>query len=212
MAKTKQELTLKDLLNRLIQWFLGKAPTRLETFEDEVLISDKVTLIRYRRKTVRAYRTWRIVYKSLEYDLVMGWDTLEYIPDVPGIRKKNRLSTHLLSIYKQGLHARYNPERRVHEPDIVVLLKGEATLETAYMEGVVQSWRLKTFNSDRPIKEREDVFNLIIDEVAKYAIRHPPPQKNPVEIRWRVVVEETARRVLGVKQHRIFGDDLEELR
>lgn len=202
-------MTIRDLLQKLIRWFLNKSPSKLETFAEEIVRGDGVELVRYNRKQIRAYRTWRAVYKSLEYDLVFGWDTLEVIAGVPSIRKQNRLSTHVLNIYKHGLHARYNPMRRCHEPDILVILKDqEVCLETLYMPRVVQQWRAKT--RDRPeeqrIRTRDEVFDLIIDQVAKYAIRHPPAEIDPLKIQWLEVVEQTTRLILGSPSHQVFPE------
>lgn len=194
---------IRDLLKRLVSWFLGKAPSKLETFEEESIAGNGITLIRYRRKTARAYRTWRAVYKGLEYDLIFGWDTLAYLPDVPLTHKRDRLSTHSVSIYKQGLHARYNPVRGCHEPDVTVLLSDEVCLEAALPSETLQRWRNITKAIDRPIQTTSDLIDRIMDEIAKYALRHPPHEIEPAQIAWTDVVEQTARVFLG-KGHTVF--------
>lgn len=203
-------MVIPDFLKKLINWFLGKSPAKLETFQEEVIEGNGVKLIRYRRKQLRAYRTWRAVYKELEYDLIFGWDTLDVIVGVPTIHKENKMSTHILNICRQGLHARYNPLRRVHEPDLEVLVKDqEVCLEAFYMSRVVQGWRLQTKN--RPereqIRSREDVFDRIIDAVAKYAIHHPPSEIDPLKIDWREVVSQATRLTLGSPNHQVFPVD-----
>lgn len=197
---------LSDFLKRLINWFLGKSTPKLETLEQETIEGKGLTLIRYRRKTYRAYRTWRAVYKTLEYDLIFGWDTLEYLPDRPHVHKKNRLSTHIVHIYSQGLHARFNPRRGCHEPDIRVLLHDEVSLEAMHMAEVVQRWRLKTARQEKQILTREAVYDLIIDEVAKYALRHPPGEIMPTAIDWREVVRQTVCLLLWEPNHKVFPD------
>lgn len=204
MSRHRQELTIVDLLKRLIRWVLGKSQPVLESLEEERIEGDGVTLIRYRRKTARAYRTWRAVYKARSYDLILGWDTLMYIPDVPVMKKQNRLSTHLVSIYRQGFHSRYNALRGIHEPDIDVLLHNEVCLDAGYMADVVQRWRKLTKNSDRPVKCKEDVYARIIDEVAFYALRHPPSEIDPLKINWGEVIRQTVQVVLGSKTHQSF--------
>lgn len=200
-----EKLGLQDLWKRLVNWFLNKAPTKLETFEDERIEGTTITLIRYRRKTVRAFRTWRAVYKGLNYDLIFGWNTLQYLPDVPNIPKKNRLSTHTAHIYKQGLHARFNAYKGVHEPDIERLLEDEVCLETVYMHNILSAWRQKTQSWETPIYELEDLHSYIIDQVALYALRNPPPGTDPLLIDWREVIHQTASIVLGeTDKHQVF--------
>lgn len=196
-------MKVKDLLKHLIDWFFGKAPPKLKTLEEEIIHGEGISIIRYQRRTHRAYRTWRVTYKEFDYDLILGWDTLAYLPDVPVLHKRDRLSTHLVSIYKQGLHARYNPIRRCHEPDITVLVSDEVCLESTFMSETVRRWRDTTRTSDKPIQTDEDLFNRIIDEVARYAIRHPPAEIKPSQINWREVVQQTTRVFLG-KEHQVF--------
>lgn len=197
-------MQIQDLFKKLIDWFLGKAPPRLETFEEERIESDYCTLIRYRRKTHRAYRTWRAVYKTLEYDLVFGWDTLAYLPDVPNVHKQSRLSTHAVHIYKQGLHARYNPKRKCHEPDIKSLLQNECCLEPIYAPIVLQKWRLKTAKSKNPVLTTEDLVERIIDKVAMRAIEIHPSQQDPLEVDWKAAIEKTTREMLFSPGHEVF--------
>jgi hypothetical protein len=197
-------LTIIDLLKKLIRWVLGKSQPVLESLEEERIEGDGVILIRYRRKTARAYRTWRIVYKTRSFDIIIGWDTLIYIPDVPLMKKKSRLSTHLVNIYKQGFHSRYNPIRGVNEPDIDVLLTEEVCMDAAYMAGVVQRWKNITKNSDRVILCKDDLHDRIIDEIAFYALRHPPSEIDPLRINWKEVVLQTVQTFLGSDRHNVF--------
>lgn len=212
MTREKQSITLIALLRRLVKWFLGKADPKLETFEEEVIEGDRVRLIRYRRKTARAYRTWRAVYLDLDYAIVFGFDTLEYIPDVPAPKKRNRLSTHLINIYRQGRHAKFNPIKRVHEPDIEVLLHDEVCLELVYMEKVLNKWKALTAKTDQPIYTKYDLYDRVIDEIAKCAIRHPPSERSPLAIDWRSVVEDTVHVLLGDKKHRVFPAEDSEVK
>lgn len=196
-----------SFLKKLVNWFLGKAPSKLEVFQEEVIKGKGVELIRYRRKQLRAYRTWRAIYKQLEYDIVMGWDTLEVIVGIESPPKKNKLSTHILSIYKQGLHARWNPMRGCHEPDITVLVKEqEVCLDPFYLDKVLKRWRVKNNDGteERVLRRKEDVFDFIIDQVALYLIRHPPSEVNPMKINWLSLVEETTRHILGSDTHQVF--------
>jgi hypothetical protein len=218
---TVANLDVGEFWKRLVNWFLNKAPAKLETFEEESIVGKGVTLVRYRRKTSRAYRTWRIVYKTLNYDIILGWDTAEYLPDVPNPKKRDRVSTHRLLIYRQGLHAIYNSVKRHHEPDIVELFNDELNLESLFMERTVQAWRKKASRRDssllpeeaqqplsatRPILAKEDLINYMIDQIVMYAYRHPPTEIEPMEIAWREVIEQTVRLCLGVKGHRVFPD------
>lgn len=200
----KPDLTIFDLLKRLVNWFLGKAPTKLETLAEETIEGPGVTLVRYQRKTVRAYRTWRAIYKAQQYDIIFGWDTLAYLPDVPLIKKQNRLSTHICHIYRQGLHAKFNAVRGIHEPDIEVFVREEVCLEAAYMDSVLQNWRIKSYQSSRPINTRDDLFELMIDLVARQCIRQPPTEIDPSAINWRNVVHEVVCKVLGLPNHEVF--------
>ena len=204
MSKKPHEITIVDLLKKMVRWLLGKSQPVLESLEEERIEKDGVILIRYRRKTARAYRTWRIVYKTRSFDIIIGWDTLIYIPDVPLMKKKSRLSTHLVNIYKQGFHSRYNPLRGVNEPDIDVLLHEEVCMDAAYMAGVVQKWKNITKNSDRVILDRYDLYDRIIDEIAFYALRHPPAEVDPLRIDWEEVVLQTVQTFLGSTKHKVF--------
>jgi hypothetical protein len=204
--QSRPELTIRDLLRKLINFFLGKAQSRLEALEEERLEGQGVSVVRYRRKTIRAYRTWRLIYKDLGYDIILGWDTLCYIPDVPRVRKQDRLSTHFVHIYRQGIHTRFNPVRGVNEPDVETLFESEVCLEKPYMADLILQWSNKTRDREKPVLTADDLADRMIDEIAKYALRHPPAQISPLVIPWRTVIEQTVRLMLYADKHSVFPE------
>jgi len=200
-------IELSGLLKKLINWFLNKSNVRLETLTEEEITGDGIILRRYKRKTARAYRTWKAVYKSLDYDIIIAFDYLGYIPDVP-VKKSDRLATHSCYIYRQGYHARFNGAKGIHEPDIEVLVQEEVRLELPWpnMERAVAKWQAFTRNSKNQINSSEDLVNRIIDEVAKHAIQEPPSRKEPTSLAWREIIRSKAKTFLG-KTHEVYAED-----
>ena len=135
--------SIVDLLGHLIRWFAGQSKQKLEAKIQAELLGPGVRAQQLKRKTARAVATWVIIYYAdpKPFNIEIGLDTLMYIENVPMIRRQNKLSTHAVSIVKQGYHS-YVPSGSTARQSIQkVLLNQEATLQLIYSTHLIdEAW------------------------------------------------------------------------
>lgn len=173
-------MDLQKLLQRLIDWFLGQSKQKTETLILEELSGPGIRLIKLRRKTCRAVVTWKALFYIDRFDLDIGLDTLEFVPNCTPIEYSNKLSTHAINIVKVHYDTTTDPatgQRRIRKD---VLLSSECCLIAAY--------------------STKSYASAIVDQFAKLLLK---PQYHPNEVDLETIFENVARHYLG-KNHQVF--------
>lgn len=173
-------MDIQKLLTKLIDWFLGQSKQRTETLILEEFSAPGVRLIKLRRKTCRAAATWKALFYVDRFDLDVGLDTLEFVPNCTPIEFKNKLSTHAINIVRVWYDTVVDSETGQRKIRKDVLLSSECCLIAAYS---TKSYAV-----------------TITDEFAKLLLK---PQYHPSEVDLKAIFEQVAQHYLG-KRHQVF--------
>lgn len=172
--------SIRDLLKRLINWFLGQSHQRTETLILEEHTAPGIRLIRLERKTQRAVATWKALFYKERFDLDIGLDTLEYVENAPPIERKNKLNTHVINVVKIYYDTTVDSNTGKRRIKKEVLLHEECCLRRPYT----------TFNHS----------TLIVGQFAKLFLK---PKYHPGQINIREIFESVVKAYLG-PEHTVY--------